>query len=141
MCGTIFMVHCYIVQLPLHCNAHIVKCMKVPSCFVFVFFFLFFLPYHLFLHHLENRTKPISTPYDGRRWWDSNLRTLACKSPALPVCYGRQFTCACLAGLGSQGSKWSLHDPPFVNVLFLLCLIVVFLCHDRVTPLVDYLSK
>ena len=34
------------------------------------FFFLppqfFFLPYHFFLHRLENRTKPISTPYDGR---------------------------------------------------------------------------
>ena len=40
---------------------------------VFPFFFFFFLPYHLFLHRLENRTKPISTPYDGRRWWDSNL--------------------------------------------------------------------
>ena len=23
--------------------------------------------------------KPISTPYDGRRWWDSNLRTPACR--------------------------------------------------------------
>ena len=54
------------------------------------FFFFFFLPYHLFLHRLENRTKPISTPYDGRRWWDSNLRTPACKSPALPLCYGRR---------------------------------------------------
>ena len=56
---------------------------------VFCFFF-FFLPYHFFLHRLENRTKPISTPYDGRRWWDSNLRTPACKSPALPLCYGRR---------------------------------------------------
>ena len=54
-------------------------------------FFCFFLPYHFFLHHLENRTKPISTPYDGRRWWDSNLRTPACKSPALPLCYGRRL--------------------------------------------------
>ena len=35
-------------------------------------------------------TKPISTPYDGRRWWDSNLRTPACKSPTLPLCYGRR---------------------------------------------------
>ena len=52
----------------------------------FFFFFFFFLPYHLFLHHLENRTKPISTPYDGRRWWDSNLRTPACKSPAVLYC-------------------------------------------------------
>ena len=29
-------------------------------------FFLFFLPY-FFLHRLENRMEPISTPYDGRR--------------------------------------------------------------------------
>ena len=61
------------------------------SCFlkhkIQTFFFFFFLPYHFFLHHLENRTKPISTPYDGRRWWDSNLLTPACKSPALPLCY------------------------------------------------------
>ena len=54
------------------------------------FFFFFFLPYHLSLHRLENRTKPISTPYYGRRWWDSNLRTPACKSPPLPLCYGRR---------------------------------------------------
>ena len=57
---------------------------------LFFFFFFNFLPYHLFLHRLENRTKPISTPYDGRRWWDSNLRTPACKSPVLPLCYGRR---------------------------------------------------
>ena len=56
-------------------------------------FFFFFLPY-FFLHRLENRTKPISTIYDGRRWWDSNLRTPACKLPALPLCYGRwQLDC------------------------------------------------
>ena len=59
---------------------------------IFFFFFFFFLPYHFFLHHLENRTKPISTPFDGRRWWDSNLRTPACKSPTLPLCYGRQHS-------------------------------------------------
>ena len=58
--------------------------------FIFIFFIIFFLPYHFFLHRLENRTKPISTPYDGRRWWDSNLRTPASKSPALPLCYGRR---------------------------------------------------
>ena len=55
----------------------------------FVWDNILFLPY-LFLHRLENRTKPISTPYDGRRLWDSNLRTPACKSPALPLCYGRR---------------------------------------------------
>ena len=43
------------------------------------------------LSHLGNRTKPISIPYDGRRWWDSNLRIPAGKSPALPLCYGRRF--------------------------------------------------
>ena len=30
-----------------------------------------------FLHRLESRTRPILTPYDGRRRWDSNLRTPA----------------------------------------------------------------
>ena len=55
-----------------------------------IHYYFFFLPYHFFLHRLENRTKPTSTPYDGRRWWDSNLRTPACKSPALPLCYGRR---------------------------------------------------
>ena len=53
--------------------------------------FTYFLPYHFFLHRLENRMKPISTPYDGRRWWDLNLRTPACKSPALPLCYRCMF--------------------------------------------------
>ena len=56
------------------------------------FFFFFFLPYHFFLHRLGNRAKPISTPYDGRHWWDSNLRTPTCKSPALPLCYGRRLS-------------------------------------------------
>ena len=32
-------------------------------------------------HRLESRTRPILTPYDGWRRWDSNLRTPACKSP------------------------------------------------------------
>ena len=69
------------------------------------FFFFFFLPYHLFLHRLENRTKPISTPYDGRRWWDSNLRTPACKSPALPLCYGRRLQRICF-GLSVSPRKF-----------------------------------
>ena len=43
------------------------------------------------LHRLESGTRPILTPYDGRRQWDSNLRTPACKSPALPLCYGRRL--------------------------------------------------
>ena len=37
--------------------------------------------YHSFtLHHFENRTRPISTPNNGRCWWDSNNRmwTTAC---------------------------------------------------------------
>ena len=55
------------------------------------FFFFFFFFYHSFiLHRLERRTRPIWTPYDGRRRWDSNLRTPACESPALPLCYGRR---------------------------------------------------
>ena len=57
---------------------------------------MFFFFYHSFiLHRLERRTRPILTPYDGRRHrWDSNLRTPACESPALPLCYGRQHTSA-----------------------------------------------
>ena len=47
------------------------------------------LTIHFILHRLENRTRPISTPYNGRRWWDSNLRTPACVAPALPLCYKR----------------------------------------------------
>ena len=35
-----------------------------------------FFKHSFILHRLENRTKPISTPYDGRHWWDSNLRRL-----------------------------------------------------------------
>ena len=47
--------------------------------------------YHSFiLHRLERRTRPILTPYDGRCRWDSNLRTPACESPALPLCYRRR---------------------------------------------------
>ena len=52
--------------------------------------------YHSFmLHRLERRTRPILTPYDGRRQWDSNLRTPAYESPALPLCYGRQQWVPC----------------------------------------------
>ena len=55
------------------------------------------------LHRLESRTRPILTPYDGRRRWDSNLRTPACKSPALPLCYGRRkFTI--------EYSKWRRYE-------------------------------
>ena len=34
--------------------------------------------------------KSILIPHDGRRWWDSNLRTSACESPALPLYYSRR---------------------------------------------------
>ena len=54
-----------------------------------IFFFFFFFMISFILHRLESRTRPILTPYDGRRRWDSNLRTSACKSPALPLCYGQ----------------------------------------------------
>ena len=52
-----------------------------------IFFF-----YHLFiLHNLENRARPISTPYDGWHWWNSNLRTSTCLLPALLLCYRRHM--------------------------------------------------
>ena len=73
-------------------------------------FFFFFLPYHFLLHRLENRTKPISTPYDGRRWWDSNLRTPACKSPALPLCSGRPTLDLCTRYPLQLGGMDSLPD-------------------------------
>ena len=50
----------------------------------------FFFDHSFILHHLENRTRPISAPYDGRCWWNSNLRTPTCESPDLPSCYGHR---------------------------------------------------
>ena len=47
--------------------------------------FVSFITVHLLLLCLENRTKPISTPYDGRCLWDSNLHEPAYDSPALFV--------------------------------------------------------
>ena len=55
-----------------------------------VFFFCFFLNHSFILHRIESRIRPILTPYDGRHRWDSNLRTLACESPAIPLCYGHR---------------------------------------------------
>ena len=42
-----------------------------------------FFQHSFSLHRLENRTRPISTSYDRRPWWDSNLRTPTCESPPL----------------------------------------------------------
>ena len=57
---------------------------------VFIMVFLLHCFYNsLILHRLENRTRPILTPYNGRRWCDSNLHTPACELPALPLRYGR----------------------------------------------------
>ena len=36
---------------------------------------LIFLKIHFYLHRLENRMMPISTPHKGQFWWDSNLHT------------------------------------------------------------------
>ena len=59
-------------------------------------FFFFFFFYHSFiLHRLGRRTRPIWTPYDGWHRWDSNLRTPACESPALPLCYGCRHATSC----------------------------------------------
>ena len=38
---------------------------------------IFFFNHSFILHRLGNRTRPISTPYDGRHWWDSNPHTTA----------------------------------------------------------------
>ena len=69
----------------------------------FFFFFFFFFNHSFILHRLERRTRPIWTPYDGRRRWDLNLRTPACESPALPLCYGMR-TCIVY---GQKQSLWN----------------------------------
>ena len=43
------------------------------------------------LHRSENRTRPISAPYNGRRWWDSNLRTPADSTTVLQMPYNYFF--------------------------------------------------
>ena len=49
--------------------------------------------YHaVILHRLESSTRPILTPYGGRRWCDLNLPTTACESPTLPLCYRHRQT-------------------------------------------------
>ena len=85
MLGKITVVDVSFMHTP--CIYHFIRHKQAMPTSIFYFFCL---PYHIFLHRLENRTNPISTPYDGRCWWDSNLRTPACKSPALPLCYGRR---------------------------------------------------
>ena len=67
------------------------KCSLFVSGNILLVFWVFFM-ISFILHRLESRT----TPYNGRCWWDSNLHTPACKSPALPLCYGR----LCLFQLG-----------------------------------------
>ena len=67
--------------------------------FLFIFSFFFFLPYHFFLDGLENRTKPISTPYDGRRWWDAGgTRTCVHLHVSRPL-YHCATDCACCSTL------------------------------------------
>ena len=61
-----------------------VQMLDLELCtFTFTFF-----KHSFILHRLESRTRPILTPYDDRCRWNSNLRTPACESPALPLCYG-----------------------------------------------------
>ena len=54
------------------------KC-NICSCSFVVVVVGFF--YHSFiLHSLDNRTRPLSTLYNGRHQWDSNLHTPASES-------------------------------------------------------------
>ena len=62
---------------------------------------------HCGLYRLENKTKPKSTPHDGRRWWDSNLHTSACESPTLPLCYERPLKTGGLLTQVNYSEKWS----------------------------------
>ena len=91
----------------------------------FFFFFFFFLPYHFFLHCLENRTKPMSTPYDGRCWWDSNLRTPACKSPALPLCYGLHLPSSVLQRPSNIRNNTGVH---FRSLTWVYCIYHQVVC-------------
>ena len=52
---------------------------------MYLFVYLFF-NHSFILHRLDNRTRLKLTPYDGQRWWDSNLRRPACEAPALTLC-------------------------------------------------------
>ena len=67
--------------------------------FLFIFFLFIFLPYHFFLDGLENRTKPVSTPYDGWRWWDAGgTRTCVHPHVSRPL-YHCATDCACCSTL------------------------------------------
>ena len=55
----------------------------LPNTFIHFFFFFF-----LFTSFREQDEAYINS----LRWSASNLRTLACKSPALPLCYGRLYS-------------------------------------------------
>ena len=68
--------------------------------------------------------KPISTPHDGRRWWDSNLRTSACESPALPLCYRRRHLLAyepkCFPGASYPAVKLFIRMTPTAGLAEML---------------------
>ena len=90
--GRIFIVMKHMIQQALVWHNSCPLCLFV---FVYVFLLLFIVFfYHSFiLQHLESRTRLMLTPYDGRCWWDMNLCTPACESPALPLWYGRRALC------------------------------------------------
>ena len=75
---------------PFVCLFMISCCHNYPCGTVHTSFFIYLIFFHhsFILHRLENRTRPISTPYDGQHRWYSNLRTPSWESPALPLCYG-----------------------------------------------------
>ena len=91
-----------------------------------------FFKYSFILHRLENRTKPISTPRDGRRQWDPNLRTSTCESPALTTVLWtltlfiywckNVLTTAPIVFLGFR-SGWSIDDQTYLDT-FCCCTVV-----------------
>ena len=63
----------------------------LPITEVGYYYIVIILPYNFVLHHLENRMKPITFPYDDQRWWDSNLDALAWKLLSVPLVWQDNF--------------------------------------------------
>ena len=85
------------------------------------------------------RMWPISTHFNGRCRWDSNLCTSACESPTLPLCYGRrriiQKRNPGLSRVTKFGGVWTAYLPQislFV-VQGILCMIT-----DSVIAWIDW---
>ena len=64
----------------------ITKYSNIPNAVSLLSLLLF-----IYFTSFRERTRPMWTPYDGWRRWDSNLRTPVCELPALPLCYRQRY--------------------------------------------------